>query len=153
MENVFPYLSHKLTVPSFDDYLKRMSFLPSCKWLKEMETTRFARVAFTVNPEELVKKYKDRCVTYNAPMRPEDGVQRIIYQISPTFHMEVAIWIWVESNVVNSYASMFVCFSDDQEYYNIMKELFKIRRTGNTEDNSRAGFMFANSLPPELKGT
>jgi hypothetical protein len=140
-KKIVPYLDHKLTVSSFDAYLKKFSFLPSGKWLKDFDSVKLNRNLFAVDPEKLVKKYKDSCVAYNAPSKPEDGVQRVIYQISPTLHMEAAFWIWVEQEELNSYAGVFICYHDDDEYLSVLDDLYKMRKEGKTDERKKkAGF-------------
>jgi hypothetical protein len=140
-DKVLPNISHNCTVTSFDDYLKKFSFLKSGRWLKEMVSVKIHRMGFVVGPEAFTKNYKSKCVTYNAPMKPEDGLQRIIYQISPTLHVEFALWIWMEHDIVNSYGSVLVCYNNEKEFNQFMDELYLIKRTGNTEDKPvKTGF-------------
>ena len=136
-KKIAPNLEHRLTVSSFDDYLKKFSFLPSGKWLKDFDSVKLTRNLFAVDPEKLAKKYKDCCVAYNAPSKPEDGVQRVIYQISPTLHMEAALWIWVEQEELNSYAGVFICYRNDEEYHEVMDELYKMRKEGKTDERRK----------------
>ena len=140
--DVFPDLVHRHSVSSFDDYLRKFSFLPSCKWIQQMEKVKLSRVPFAVIPQDFVKKYKAHCVTYNAPAKPEDGLQRAIYQLSPTLHFEAAFWAWIENKLVHSYVMVFVCYNDEKEYLDFVDDLYEIRRTGNTEDKQiLPGFM------------
>ena len=101
-----------------------------------MEKVKVSRVPFAMIPEEFTKKYKSFSVTYNAPVKPEDGIQRAIYQISPTLHLEAAFWAWIENKVINAYVMVIVCYHDEIEYLNFVDELYKMRRVGNTEDKS-----------------
>ena len=133
-KKIFPHLVHVHTSTSFDDYLRKFSFLPSGKWIKDLEKLKLTRVPFAVDPEALVKKYKDACVTYNAPLKAEDGVQRVIYQISPTLHLEAAFWVWIENKILQSYASILICYHEEEEYLKFVDEMWTIRREGNTED-------------------
>lgn len=139
-----PFIHHNFTVTSFDDYLKRFSFLPSGKWLRDMECVKLSKLSFAVDPERFIKKYHDRCVTYNCPIKLEDGFQRIIYQISPTLHLESGVWLWVEHEYVQSYISLLICYNNEDEYSDFINEIWKIRREGNTEDKpTQAGFLFS----------
>lgn len=145
--DIFPHLVHRYPVVSFEDYLRRFSFLPSCKWIQKMERVKLARVPFAINPQEFVKKYKSHCITYNTPAKPEDGIQRVIYQMSPTLHFEAGLWVWIENKVVNSYIMIFVCYNEEKEYLSFIDELYSMRRTGNTEDKtSLPGFMFSQPI-------
>ena len=140
-ENILPHLAHRFTVQSFDDYLKKFSFLPSGKWLKDFDNVNVARVVFAMDPEKLVRKYTKQCIAHNFPAKPEDGMQRVIYQLSPTLHMEVAIWVWVEHEELNSYAAAFICYHNNAEYLKVLDDMYEMRRTGNTEDKiAKAGF-------------
>ena len=146
-KKLLPSLSHQYTTTSFDDYLRRFAFLPSGKWLRDLEVVRLARTFFPIDEEKFVKKYKDHCVTYNAPMKPEDGLQRVIYQISPTLHAEMAIWIWVEYDIVQSYGCIFACYNNEEEYHNFCNEIWKMRKEGDTEEKPmKAGFAAALDL-------
>lgn len=140
MDEVFPNLTHHMAITSFDDYLKQMSFLPCCKWLGEIDLVKIIRVPFTLDPAEFTKQYKKHCVAYACPAKPEDGVHRIIYQISPTLHIEAALWIWIENKQLQSYLSMFVCFKDDKELMKFLKDVLPMRRTGDTEEHPMKGF-------------
>jgi len=158
-EDIFPKLVHRHTFGSFDNYLRELSFLPSCKWIKELEKVKFSRVAFAVDPIKLVEQFEKQCVTYNVPVKAEDGVQRVIYQVSPTLHFEAAFWIWVEHELINSYASVFVCYHDEKEYLKFVDDLWNIRREGNTEEKPtrpgffpQADFIDAQSLAKKKEG-
>ena len=140
VEEIFPHLSHHMAISSFDDYLKRVSFLPACHWLREMNLIKVLRVPFVVDPAKFVFTYKKHCVAYACPAKAEDGVHRIIYQISPTLHLEAALWVWVENKDTNAYLSMFICFKEDKELIKFFTEVTPIRKTGNTEENKLKGF-------------
>ena len=140
-KDILPNLSHKFTVDSFNEYLKRFSFLPSGKWLKDMEKVKLNRIGFAVDSKKFAKQYKDCCVAYNAPMKPEDGLQRIIYQISPTLHVESSLWIWIEKNELQQYTSLFAAYHDEEEFLVFVDDLYKkMRKEGNTEDALTKGF-------------
>ena len=146
--NILPSLTHHFAVESYNEYLKRFSFLPSGKWLKDLETAKLNRVGFAIDPVRFVEKYKHACVAHNAPGKPEDGVQRIIYQISPTLHVEMALWIWIEHKTVQYYGLVCACYGDEKEFLNFADDLYKkMRKEGNSEDKvSPAGF--ADFLSP-----
>ena len=139
-KDILPNLTHNFTVDSFHEYLKRFAFCPSGNWLREMERVKLNRVGFAVDSEKFVKKYKNYCVAYNAPVKPEDGLQRIIYQLSPTLHAELALWIWVENKKLQQYATVFVCYNDEQEFLHFVDDLYKkMRKHGDTEDAENPG--------------
>jgi len=111
-----------------------------------MEKVKLARVPFAVIPKDFVKKYEAHCVTYNAPSKPEDGLQRVIYQLSPTLHFEASFWVWVENKLVHSYVMVFVCYNEEKEYLDFVDDLYTLRREGNTEDKvDLPGFMFVQT--------
>jgi hypothetical protein len=139
-KDILPHLSHIFTIGGFDDYLKRFSYLPSGKWIKDLEKIKLTRLGFAIDPKQFVTKYKNVCVAYNSPIKPEDGIQRVIYQISSTLHVEIGIWIWVEHETLQSYASVFSCYHDDIEYQKFVDELLKMKREGNTEEKTMKGF-------------
>lgn len=139
-KDILPNLTHRFTSLTFDDYLKKYSFLPSGKWLKEFELVKLSRIGFAIDIKKFVKKYNHFCVTYNSPMKPDDGLQRIIYQLSPTFHAELSLWIWIEHENLQSYGSLFTCYHDEEEFLKFSDEIYKMRREGNTEDNPASGF-------------
>ncbi len=128
------YFIHQFQAASFEDYLKKFSFLQSGKWLRDMEKIKISRIVFPIDPEKLAKKFSKQCVTYNAPAKPEDGLQRVIYQLSPTLHFETAFWAWIEHDIVQSYATILVCYNDDSEFDHFQEIVWKMRREGNTED-------------------
>lgn len=146
---IFPHLVHNYTSSSFDDYLRKFSFLPHGKWIKDVEKVKMNRIPIAFDPEAFVKKYKKHCVTYNAPIKPEDGLQRAIYQLSPTLHSELALWAWVEHNQLQSYAVAFACYHSEDEYLEYVDDLWKIRREGNTEEKM-TGFRPFPENPPKL---
>ena len=133
-KEIFPHFSHHYTAISFDDYLRRFAYLPSGKWLKNMDKIKICRIPIAVDSKKFVKKYKEFCVTYNAPVKVEDGLQRVIYQLSPTLHFEAAFWVWIEHEEIQSYVTVFVCYHDVVEYLNLMDELWKLKLEGNTEE-------------------
>ena len=141
VDEIRPHLSHHFTITSFDDYLKRFAYLPSGQWLREMERVRLHRVGFAIDPKKFVKRFRDFCVSHNAPLKPEDGIQRIVYQLSPTLHVEMGLWVWMEREEVNSYGSVFACYHSEQEYEDFVSELYKkMIKRGNTEDKPPTGF-------------
>lgn len=142
-EKLLPHLTQNFSVNAFDVYLRQFSFLPAGKWLRDMEMIKFNRIGFAIDPEKFLKKFKSCCVAYNPPIKPEDGIQRIIYQISPTLHAEVIVWAWIEHDILHSYASCSVCYHEEKEYFKFVDDLYqKMRRTGNTEENpTRLGFL------------
>jgi hypothetical protein len=137
---IFPNLSHYMSIGSFDDYLKQMSFLPSCKWLKESNQVKVLRVPFTVDPAQFSKEYQKHCVAYCCPTKPEDGMHRVIYQISPTLHIEAAVWAWVANERVWSYLSIFSCFKEEKELLEFFTKIAGMRCTGDTEEKPVRGF-------------
>ena len=145
MDNIFPHLSHNFQAGTFEHYLGRFAYLPSGKWLKDAEKVKTSRITVALDPIALVKKYKSVCVTYNTPAKPEEGVVRVIYQVSPTMHMEAAFWIWVENNVVQSYAMVFACYNNEKEYLSLLKDLRPLYRSGDSADKPNNGF-FGNPV-------
>lgn len=145
-EQIWPHLVHRFTTLSFDDYLKRFSRLPSGKWLADMEKAKVLRPAMSFNPETFFKRYNDNCVTYNTPLTPNDGIQRVIYQFSTTCHVEVVLWVWIEHDLIHSHLNSIVCFNDENEFNDLMTELAELKIEGNTEDKSPT-LGFSNPFP------
>lgn len=133
-KNIFPHFTHNFAATSFDDYLRKFSFISDGKWLRDMEKVKVTRIAVGLNPDKLVKKFKDQCITYNSPAKPDEGYQRAIYQVSPTLHFEMTMWIWIEHEEIQSYAFLIVCYNDEQEYNKFVDTIWELRREGNTED-------------------
>jgi hypothetical protein len=155
IKEIFPNLVHTFNVTSFDDYLKKFSFLPSGKWIHDFEKVKLGRLIFAVDPKKFSKKYKECCVSYNSPLRPEDGFQRAIYQFSPTLHCEAAFWVWIEQEKIQSYASLLICYNDETEYLKFLDDLYKIKRDGNTEERLGVSNLVQNaqqSFPDFLSG-
>lgn len=146
-KDLFPHMTHNFTVGTFDEYLKRLSYLPSFEWLRDFECIKLQRLGFAVDSKKFVKKYKDFCVTYNTPIKPEDGVQRMIYQFSPTLHAEGAVWAWIENEELHSYVSLFMCYNKVEEFLEMSDELWKIRKDGNTEEKKNLGFASPRATP------
>jgi hypothetical protein len=120
--------------------------------LQTLEKVKLAKTIFLVDPKKFVKKYKDVCITYNAPSRPEDGFQRIIYQISPTLHVEAALWLWIEHEILQAYILTFSCYHEEIEYLEFLDEIYKMRREGNTEEKAPGGFAeFVKTASAEKK--
>lgn len=71
-KSIFPHLVHNFSVTSFDDYLRKFSFISYGKWLRDMEKVKVSRITIPVDPNKLVKKFKDQCITYNSPAKPEE---------------------------------------------------------------------------------
>lgn len=136
-KSIFPSFKHVFPASSFDDYLRKFSFIPSGKWLQDMEKVKVTRITFGIDPEKLVKKFEDQCVTYNSPSKPDEGYQRAIYQISPTLHFEMTMWIWMEHEEVQSYSFLIVCYNDEKEFLEFIDSVWQIRQEGNTEDKPK----------------
>lgn len=133
-KKIFPALSHRFPTLSFDAYLQRFSFLPSGKWLRDFESVKVARHQVPIDPEKLIKKYKENCVSHFVPGKPEEGIVKVVYQLSPTLHFETSIWIWIEHETVQSYAYNIICYNNPEEYLDFIDDLWKIRKEGNTDD-------------------
>lgn len=145
-KKILPHLTHNFTVLSFDDYIKKFSFLPSGKWIHDMEKFKLSRIGFAIDPEKFIKKYENCCVTYNAPARLEDGLQRIIYQIFPTLHVELGLWVWIEHDNIQSYGSLLTCYHNEEEYAKFVDEIYnKMKREGDTEEKPVPLGFFANN--------
>jgi hypothetical protein len=141
-EEILPHLTQMCTVISFDDYLKRFSCLPSGKWMKDFELVKLTKCGFVVDPHKFVKKYKSHCVGFYEPMKPEAGIRRVIYQISPMLHIEMALWAWVEHDILQSYAALFIYHHSQDDCTKFIEEVYNMRRTGNTEEKpAKAGFL------------
>lgn len=143
-KHIFPNLHHHMMVSSFNDYLKVMSGLPSCAWMQE--SIKSTRIPFVVDPNKFVKEYANKCVAYANTNKPEDGLQRIIYQISPTLHLETALYVWVENEEVNAYLAMLACFKTEKELKHFFDDIRPMKMTGDTEETRiKAGFAVARA--------
>lgn len=131
-----PLLTQRFQVSSFDDYLKKLSFCKSYKWLRDMETVKIARPPLAIDPEGFLELHKDKCIAFLPPLRPEDGMGRIIFQISPTLHVETVVLAWVENNTLQSYLALVICHRDDEELFSFLASLNHLRRSGNTEERN-----------------
>ena len=152
-KNILPNLSHHFAIDSFNEYLKRFAYLPSGKWLKDMEKVKLNRIGFAVDCAKFVKKYDGCCVAYNAPVKQEDGLQRIIYQFSPTLHAEMAVWIWVENEALQQYGTLFACYNDEKEFLALVDFLYReMRQTGDTTKTEKPGFAGFSTLPLDKSG-
>jgi hypothetical protein len=125
-----------MTVASFDDYLKRFSFLPSGKWLREMESVKVLRIPFSCDAPMFSSVFKKNCIAYCCPSDPEEGFHRAIYQISPTLHLEAAFWIWIQNEESQSYVSIMCCFQQERELEKFMHKICEYKKVGNTDDRS-----------------
>ncbi len=139
-EKIRPHLTARMQVASFEDYLKKFTFTKSGRWIRDAECVRFTRPPAAIDPELFVKKYSDNCVAIIPPMHPTEGLGRVIFQLSPTLHLESMTTAWVENNELQSYLSMFVCHKTDAEMTELLEVLSTMRRTGNTEERTGAGF-------------
>ena len=145
--NLLPHFESRLTVQSFEDYLKRFSGIPRGRWMRDLDSLQISRTIFAVDPSALAEQYKPHCVAHLTPMKPDEGAHRVIYQMSPTLHFEMAVLLWVEHDVVNSFASVTACYKNMKEYLEFCSEIWKLRRTGNTADAaSPVGFMTVPTL-------
>ena len=132
--NICKYLSNKFNSPSFEDYIKRFAYLPSGKWIREYNSVKLWKLTTVVDAVKFAKKYKDICVTYNSPSKPEDGIGKAIYQFSQHIHVEASFWIWMEHDIVNSYASLLICYHNEKELAKFKDRMTHFKKTGNTED-------------------
>ena len=145
-----PNVRQLIQLQTFDSYLKEFSLTKSGRWLRNAVNVKLLRPPLAVDPEQFLKEYKDKCVLFHPPGRPEDGMGRAIYQLSPTFHLEVSFWAWIETNKLHSYVSIFVCYTDEEELSEFLKKVKPMCRTGNTEDRN-GGFNVGGGLfqPPQ----
>lgn len=58
----------------------------------------------------------------------------------------MSMWIWIEHEVVQSYAFLIACYNDESEYSDFLNTIWKLRMEGNTEDKpSQSGFGLAST--------
>lgn len=141
-EKIAPNLQTVMYFSSFEYYLKRMSGLPSGKWLEDSVNVMFLKIPYLLDTELFLSHYKKKCVSFITPPKPEDGVHRIIYQISPTLHVEASLWMWIEKNEVYSYVGVFACANKYADYMKFCNEVEKFKHIGDTENS---GFGFSTS--------
>jgi hypothetical protein len=139
-KNIFPNLTQHMVINSFDDYLKRMAYLPSCKWLSEFKSIKVLRSPSVVDPIAFTSRYKDKCLTFCCPVNPEGGFQTVVYQISPTLHLETNLMMWIERDEVKSYSSILACFRENDEFVEFLEDIKDIRKIGDTDKETRGGF-------------
>jgi hypothetical protein len=151
MKEYRPNLKTVFFVPTFVDYLKQISCLPSFSWLKESKEFNFTRPSLALDPVAFSKKFKDKCVSVISTNRPEDGNLRVIYQFSPTLHGETALWTWVENNEVHSYVAIALLHKTDSELNKFLAEIEPLRLKGCTEDKRNAGFKAEFNMLQEKK--
>lgn len=135
-----PLLRSVYAAPSFQEYLRKLSYTKTLKWLRDIDQVKFSRPQMALDPIAFAKKFQNKCVSAFPPGKPEEGVYKAIYQLSPSFHMESVLWAWVENNVLNNYVTFIACYQDDDDYSKVITELEPLRRTGNTEQRSNTGF-------------
>jgi hypothetical protein len=133
-------LTQRFQASTFDEYLKKFSFCKSGKWLRDMDSVKIARPPLALDPEGFLKLYSEKCVAFQPPNRPEDGMMRATFQISPTLHVEGVFLAWVENNTLQSYVAVAICHRDDAELFEFLKSVDHLKRKGNTEDRN-TGFV------------
>ena len=107
---------------------------------------------FPIDVKKFVEKYRDNCVNHYSPARPEEGFQRIIYQITTTLHIELCAWVWCEHNIVHSYAFATAVYHDELECSKFVGEIYEFRKTGDTENKpTPSGFAGAIFRPENVK--
>ena len=137
-DDLLPHLSHNQTVSGFEDYIKRFSYLPSGKWIRDLEWVKFVQLSFVVDSKKFAEKYRDKCVVHNSPIQPNEGLQHAIYQFSPKVHASAGFWAWIEHDNLFYYTSLFFCIGDKKEFDDLVAELWEIHQEGNTEEKSPA---------------
>ena len=135
-KEIRPHVKNNFQVASFDEYLKKFSFLKSGKWLKDMESVRLSRSSVAYDPVEFLKRYGKQSVAVNVTTNPEHGQIRIILQLSPTLHLDCVLWAWIEHNKLQSYLGFLACHNTDKEFDAFIAECHDLRRTGNTEERN-----------------
>lgn len=85
---VLPNLQNSFSVPSFEDYLRRLAGVPSFHWIRDMENMNIIRSHILCDAEKFSERYTKHCVTYGSPANPDHGFCRAIYQINPRLHLE-----------------------------------------------------------------
>ena len=137
---IYPHLHQRFNTISFVEYLKYISYCSTFKWVKSPDTCYLTHFKIPIDAEKFVAKYEDKCVNFYSPMKPEDGYMRIIYQISPTLHMEMGYWIWMETHTIHSYLMPVICYSNRKEYDNFKLSIQKFIKIGDTQDTNRPIF-------------
>jgi len=123
-----------MQVQSFSEYMDRISFLPSFEWIRCTDDIRINKFSFCFSPDSFSHEYKQKCVTYYWPNRPEDGWLRIIYQMSKTFHMEVVYSAWMVQDTLHSHFIGYCCYKEDAEFKEYSNYFYKHhRKSGDTE--------------------
>jgi len=119
-----------------------MSFTPHGKWIKEFGEfpSNITKIQMFIAPVQFVKKYEKQCVTFNPPLKPEEGFGKAIYQFSPTLHAETLLFCWYENNQVHSYITLLVLFKKKEELDKFVEEILPMRKVGNTEQRTHTGF-------------
>ena len=55
--------------------------------------------------------------------------------------LELAVWVWVEHEILQSYASLFLCYNNKKEFLKFADSIYKMRKEGNTDENPvKSGF-------------
>lgn len=134
---LMPFLSNRISVLDFSNYLTRISECPSCKWMKT-ELNAFP-INYCVDPFKFLKKYQKKCISVIGSTNPQDGAFHIIYQISPTLHIFARIYHWIDRDEVKAYLMLTVIYKTQEEYLEFYDENTELRLTGNTDERP-AGF-------------
>ena len=140
-QNINAYLHNRFNVSSFSEYIKCISNLKTFNWVKDVDSFKMIVANTPVDIKKFVTQYEDKCITYYKPPKPEEGYFRIIYQISPTLHIETPCWIWSENDEVHSYLMFVSLYKHREEYDEFMSEIKKIRKEGDTNKKNHAGFV------------
>lgn len=135
-----PLLRNIYQAPSFQDYLRKLSYTKPLKWLRDIDEVKFARPMIALDPIQFATINQAKCVTAYPPAKPDEGVLRAIYQLSPSFHVETVLWAWVENNILNHYLTFIACYKNAEEYTKFVADVEPIRRSGNTEQRQGPGF-------------
>lgn len=131
------YLHNHITCKSMDDYLNEIHFLKKFAWLKECHTVMRSHALYKT--EDFLKRFEKKCVSVYSPRTPEDGILKIIYQISPTIHLEASLFAWFEVNEVYSYIYFVAMFNNINEYIELLDSIKDIQQFGQTGEN-KLGF-------------
>jgi len=140
-EKIFPYLSFNYNIGSFQEYIQEFCLLPSGKGMRDKNSIKMIRFPFVIDPYLFLKKYKNNCISFFSPMDvPKEGHNVFIHQISPVFHVESRLVLWVERERIQSYLMVWVWFIYNNDFERFYSEIEPMKRIGDTEKEKEFGF-------------
>jgi hypothetical protein len=134
LDEVIPLLHITHSYTGFGEYVDSFRRTKSGRWMKKYSIIPLFPATYCVNTVEFLTRFNKQMVCFYGNERPEDGMLGLIFQFTPTLHMNGKLYIWFEHEKVNSYIAPQILFDDIKEYLKFVNDNKDLKMLGNTQD-------------------